>query len=75
MANEHKNESSIDLTMSDDDIASPVAGFPNIPLAKARGSVSDADEDLKVDEDEGTQEVDDLDEEGEEFAQGSFRFV
>jgi len=70
MAAEKKQDGSIDLTLSDDDndAGSPVT--PTQRLAQDDYEGSDDGKDMK---DEDKEDESDFDEEGEEFAQGSFR--
>lgn len=70
MAAEKKQDGSIDLTMSDDDIPPTQPLSDSEPMAEDLDSGVHESKDVKLvaDPDES-----DFDEEGEEFAQGSFR--
>jgi len=70
MAAEKKKDGSIDLTMSDDDQppSSPITPTQRLDEDDYEGS-----HDGKDMKDEDKEDESDFDEEGEEFAQGSFR--
>lgn len=70
MAAEKKQDGSIDLSLSDDDndARSPVTPTQRLDEDDYEGA--DDGKDMK---DEDTKDDSDFDEEGEEFAQGSFR--
>lgn len=70
MAAEKKQDGSIDLTMSDDDSTptQPVSDSESMGVDADPGFPESKDVKLVADPDES-----DFDEEGEEFAQGSFR--
>lgn len=70
MAAEKKKDGSIDLTMSDDDLPPSSPTPPTQRLDEDDYEGSHDGKDMK-DEDKGSES--DFDEEGEEFAQGSFR--
>lgn len=70
MSAEKKKDGSIDLTMSDDDAPSGSPITPTQRLDEDDFEGSDAGKDMK---DEDLKDESDFDEEGEEFAQGSFR--
>jgi len=70
MAAEKKKDGSIDLTMSDDDLPSGSPVTPTQRLDEDDYQGSDDGKDMK---DEDKQDESDFDDEGEEFAQGSFR--
>ena len=70
MSAEKKKDGSIDLTMSDDDIPSNGSVTPTQRLDDDDHESSHDGKDMK---DEDSKEESDFDEEGEEFAQGSFR--
>lgn len=69
MAAEKKQDGSIDLTVSDDESPPTPPSYHSEPMADDDLKGSDESKDVKDDDASG----DDLDEEGEEFAQGSFR--
>lgn len=69
MAAERKQDGSIDLTLSDDELPPTLPVVDCEPMADDDLKGSDESKDMKDDASSG----DELTEEGEEFAQGSFR--
>ena len=70
MAADKKQDGSIDLTMSDDDIPPTQPVSDSEPMAEDSQPSVHESKDVKLVEDPAES---DFDEEGEEFAQGSFR--
>lgn len=70
MAAEKKKDGAIDLSMSDDDNDS---GSPVTPTQRLDEDDHEGSDDGKDMKDEDKKDESDFDEEGEEFAQGSFR--
>lgn len=70
MSAEKKKDGTIDLTMSDDDNAAGSSVTPTQRLDEDDYEGSDDGKDMK---DEDNKDESDFDEEGEDFAQGSFR--